>query len=152
MAVDVLVPSSLLGDIFRLLEYLDKRTDHDAMHFHSAGYSSGFEHDNALWELKLKIKRLQKHIVETYLLTVDGVTDVERLALRNWVAGGNCVYDNPFSLYNDSGLEMDFINGCRMAHEMALNPSAFFGPDVDAVDCGGWDYGQSILEDDELPF
>jgi len=41
---------------------------------------------------------------------------------------------------------MDFINGCRMAFEMANDPSRFVGEGPDSVDGGGWD------DDDELPF
>jgi len=138
MGMSVTVSSYLLEDIFRLLDYLDMRGDHDDLHFHKSGYSTRFEHDNALWELKLKIKQLQRQIVGTYLLTVDDITEGEMKALLNWVAAGNSVYDNPCSLYDGSGRPMDFINGCRMAQEMAENPSSFFGGGPDDVDDGSW--------------
>jgi len=138
------VPLSLLEDIFRLLEYLDSRGDGDGMHFHCSGYSHGFERDNALWELGLKIRRLRGRIAETYLLTVDGVTENERHDLREWTDAGNSVYDNPYSLHDESGRPVDFINGCRLGTEMAEDPSPFSGTGTGHVDDGD--------RDDGLPF
>ena len=144
MAMDVAIPSSLLEDIFRLLDYLDKRCDHDDLHFHKSGYSRRFEHDNALWELRFKINQLQNGVVETYLLSVGNITDDEKRELREWVALGNSVYDNPYSLCDESGRPMDFINGCRIGIQTTGDPSCFteIGPD----DNGNADWG------DEPPF
>jgi hypothetical protein len=75
----------------------------------------------------LKIKQLQGRIVETYLLTVDDVTEDERHELMEWIADGNFVYDNPHLIYNESGCPMDFINGCRVVLDMCQNPSDYFG-------------------------
>jgi len=126
MDMSINVPSSLLEDIFRLIDYLGDLSDHDNLHFHKTGYKPRFEHDNALWELKLKIKRLQTYIVDTYLLTVDDATEYEMDALEEWVADGNSVYDNPFSVYDDSGRLMDFINGCRIGMELAEDFLRFY--------------------------
>ena len=142
MAMSIAVPLSLLEDIFRLLDYLDKWDAHDGdLHLHNSGYSHRFEHDNALLELRLKIKRLQSQIVETYLQTVHDITEDERHDLKEWVAGGNSVYDNPYSLYDESGRPMDFINGCRMGIEMSEYPSRFFCGGPDAADDGDWGEG-----------
>jgi len=103
MTESVAVPLHLLEDIFRLLDYLDRRSPRDDLHFDRAGYSLRIEHDNALWELGMKIRQLQGQAVETYLLTVNGVTDDEERDLREWAAAGNSVYDNPYSIYNSSG-------------------------------------------------
>jgi len=143
MSMSATVPLSLLEDIFRLLDYLDKRDDHDEeLHFQSAGYSLRFEHDNALWELWMKIKQLQGRVLETYLLTIGDITEDEKHDLLQWVAAGNSVYDNPYLIYDDSGRLVDFINGCRIGIEMAEDPSCFFVSEPD---------GDGDREDD-LPF
>jgi len=128
MATIVEVPLHTLEDIFRLLEYLDKWDGHDdILHFHRSGYGNRFELENALWQLCMKIRQLQGQAVDLYLLTVDGgVTEGEENDLREWVADGNSVYENPYCLYDDSGRPMDFINGCRTGIEMAEDPSRFF--------------------------
>lgn len=136
MSMNITVPSSLLEDIFRLLDYLDMRGGHDDLHIHKSGYSLRLEHDNAVWELKLKIKQLQSQIVETYLLTIGDITDSERQELLDWVAAGRSVYDNPCLIYDESGCPMDFINAVRMDLEMTENPSSFFGEEPD--DNGDW--------------
>jgi hypothetical protein len=64
------------------------------------------------------------------LLTVNDVTEEEKRDLIEWVAAGNSVYDNPYSLYDDSGCPMDFINGCRIGIEMAEDHSRFFGTEL----------------------
>ena len=145
MAMSLEVPASLLEDIFRLLDYLDDVGDRGCPHFYKTGYSLCFGRDNALWELRLKIKRLQRQIVETYLLAVDDVTELEKRGLEDWLADGNSVFDNPYSVCNGSGLPMDFINGCRVGFDMYCNPSHYpggVGPEGQIVN---WD-------DDELPF
>jgi hypothetical protein len=144
MGTSITVSTYLLEDIFRLLEYLNTLSDHDELHFHKSGYSLRLEHDNTLWELKIKIRQLQGRIVETYLLTVGDITEDERRDLLEWVAAGKSVYDNPCLIYDDSGRPMDFINACRLDLEMAENPSDFFSERLDTVEDGGWD--------DELPF
>jgi hypothetical protein len=144
MAMSVAVPLSLLEDIFRLLDYLDRLSDRDDLYFHKLRYSHHFEHDTALWELGLKVKQLKSQVVDTYLLTVNGITEDEKHDLWEWVAAGNSVYDNPYSLFNDSGCPMDFINGCRIGIEMAEDPSHFFVIEPDVISNGDWD--------DELPF
>jgi hypothetical protein len=131
MDMSVSVPSHLLVDIFRLLDYLGGLSDQDDLFSHKSGYIPRFEHDNALWELKLKIKQLQLQILETYLLTVGDIDESERHGLEEWFAGGNSVYDNPYSLYDESGCPMDYINGCRIGMQIDEGPSRFFrgGPD-----------------------
>ena len=141
----VTVSSYLLEDIFRLLEYLNILSDHDDLHFQKSGYSLKLEHDNALWELKIKIRQLQGEIIETYLSAFDDVADDEVHDLHEWVAAGRSVYDNPCLIYDESGRPMDFINACRLDLEMTENPSDFFSGDeaYTAVDSDGGD---------ELPF
>ena len=144
MGMDVAVPVSLLEDIFSLLYYLDRLEGYGCLDSRKPGHSHRFEHDAALWELRLKIKRLQSHAVETYLLTVSDVTEDERRDLMEWAAAGYSVYDNPYLIYNDSGCPMDFINGCRMGiefdDEAEGRPHFFWAEPKDADNCG-WDSG-----------
>ena len=144
MSISVTVSSYLLEDIFRLLEYLNTLNDHADLHFHKSGYSLRFEHDNAFRELKIKIRQLQGKIVETYLSTVDDVTDDEMQDLLEWVSAGRSVYDNPCLIHDESGRPMDFINACRMVAEITESPSDFFSYESDAAVDGIWD--------DDLPF
>jgi len=143
--MSVTVSSYLLEDIFRLLEYLNTLSNHDDLHFHKSGYSLRLEHDNALWELKIKIRQLQGQIVETYLLTVGDITEDEMRDLLDWVAAGRSVYDNPCLICDESGRPMDFINACRMDLEMDEGHSDFFSDEADADV-----YGGSWVDD--LPF
>ena len=145
MGTSVTVPSYLLEDILRLLDYLDMRSGHDELHFQKSGYSLRAEHDNAFWELKIKIRQLQGQIMETYLLTIDDITEGEMKGLLEWVAAGKSVYDNPCLICDESGRPMDFINACRMDLELDEYPSGFFSDEPDADVYGGG-------MDDELPF
>lgn len=38
----------------------------------------------------------------------------ELLALRHWVAEGNSPFENPDGIYNDAGLQCDFIAASRI--------------------------------------
>jgi hypothetical protein len=145
MADSVNVPAALLEDILRLLDHLDQRDDRDSLHVHRPGYSRRLEHDNDLWQLWIKIKQLQARIMDTYLLTVADVTEEERRDLNEWVNRGYSVYDNPYTLYDERGQPMDYINGCRAGLDMAENPSLYFGnmQTHSACDC---------CDDDDLPW
>lgn len=124
-----------MEDIFKVVEYLDAIS---APRPHQEGRGCQFERDIAFWELRLKISQLHVQIAETYLLTVDGVTEDEKRAFREWVEAGNSIYDNPYSLYNESGCPMDFINGCRNGSELAAKPYEFLGCEYGGPD-DGWD-------------
>ena len=138
MSANVTVSSCLLEDIFRLLDYLDE------LELHKSGHAPRLSYDNAFRDLQLKIQKLRQKTFSAYLLTIDNITESEMQDLHEWVASGNSVYDNPCLMSDESGRPMDFINGCRMAFEMANDTSIFFGDEPDSVDGGGWD--------DELPF
>jgi len=138
------VPLRLLEDIFRLLDYLGPRYGHDGLHFQKSGYSQRLEHDNDLWQLCIKINQLQHQTVDIYLLTVKDVTEDERRGLNEWVARGCSVYDNPYSIYDERGQPMDFINGCRIGFDMVENPSHYFENAAIELAGGG--------DDDELPW
>jgi hypothetical protein len=152
MDMSVAVPASLLDDIFRLLDHLDPRYDRGRMHFHKAGYSQRLEHDNALWELWIKIKQLQAKIMDTYLMTIGDISEHERRDLNDWVACGYSVYDNPYTLYDENGQPMDYINGCRVGLDMAENPSLYFGNMPADGANGYWGDDELQWDDDGLPF
>jgi hypothetical protein len=102
-----------LEEIFRLLEYLNIIGKRDDFPLDKHGYSQRFEHDSAVWELKVKISRLQSRIAETYLLTIEDITPDERRKIQSWLNDGFSVYDNPYMLYDEYGRTMDFINASR---------------------------------------
>jgi len=144
MGKSVTVSAYLLEDIFRILDYLDMRGDYDELHFEKSGYSRRLENDNALRELRIKIKQLRGQIMETYLQTIDSIAEREMADLLRWVYSGRSVYENPFLIYNESGRPMDFINGCRAAFEMDEEPpDSYLGNPCDFVD---------DCRDDVLPF
>jgi len=138
MDKSVAVPLPLLDEIFRLLEYLDFVSRRDDLNFHKTGCSTRFEQDTAIWGLKMKIRQLQPHIVDAYLLTVDEISEDEIHGLKKWVASGNSIFENPYMIFDESGSQMDFINGCRVGLDMPRSPLGYFGS-------GNWD-------DEDLPF
>jgi hypothetical protein len=139
MSKDVMVPLSLLRDIIALVDGL---SDSDCLHFHRAGYSAKLEYGVSLWELKMRVRGID--LTEAYMQTVDGITEGEKRALREWAAGGNSVFDNPYALYDDSGRPMDYINGCRVGADMRENPSDY--------SFGGADAAAGGEGDEDIPF
>jgi hypothetical protein len=133
-----------LEDIFRLIDYLDDVSGRDDLRFSDAGGFPRFDY-TALWELKLKIKRLQGQVVETYLMTFDDISEDEVHDLEQWVARGYSIYSNPYLISDESGNPMDFINGCRVGLDMDENPSEYFGEAPTECASDDWD-------DDEMPF
>jgi len=53
-----------------------------------------------------------------YMKTIGELSTTEKQDLRAWVADGNSVYDNPFSLYGEDGRPMDYVNAERVNTEM----------------------------------
>jgi hypothetical protein len=75
-----------------------------------------------------------------YLLKIGPLTKEEKKELLEWVAYGHSVYENSYTLYDDSGCPMDFINGLRIGNEMRDHPEAFIGSDTAAnADCADAD-------------
>ena len=135
---------SILEDIYRLLYYLDWLADNDRVHFRQSGYSARFERDTALWELKHKIRFLIPHIYDTYCLSFDDITDVEMQNLEDWINEGNSVFENPYSISDDSGRPMDFINACRFNTAMYEEHLKSGDVESDIFPSDDWD--------DDLPF
>jgi hypothetical protein len=141
MGKSVSVPLPLLDSILRLVDGFDGIED---LNFNECGYNPCIEYDNAVWELRLKIRQLQCHLADIYLLTIGEITDDERRALHGWVEAGNSVYCNPDLLYDCSGSPMDFISGHRMAAEIYEEYSSSSGGAPDIVD--------EVVLDDGIPF
>ena len=73
--------------------------------------------------ISLKPKVLEKELkaalrkeLKEYLVVIGSLTGDEKKGLREWVAAGNSVNENPYMLCEESGCPMDFINGCRINH------------------------------------
>jgi len=49
----------------------------------------------------------------------------ERRSLREWVADGNSVYDNPYHFSDDRGRPFDYIEAIRTAEDMRQNPENY---------------------------
>ena len=141
MGKRVAVPQSLLEDIFRLLDFF---RDIESLDFHKCGYNPRIEYDNVIWDLQVKIQKLQCHMMETYLLAVGDITRDEKRALYEWVEAGNSVYCNPCMIYDGSGRLMDFINGRRIASEIAEGHLSFYVEGRGAIGNNG--------REDDLPF
>ena len=60
-----------------------------------------------------------------YVEMFDDMTDAEKDELREWMAPGNSVNNNPYSLYGENGCPMDFINASRFTEDMSANPEQY---------------------------
>ena len=56
--------------------------------------------------------------LKEYEATIGTLTEDERKELREWVATGNSVHDNPYSIYGEDGYPMDYINAIRYDKEL----------------------------------
>jgi len=62
-------------------------------------------------------KTLRKELKE-YEAKIGDISDEERKDLREWVAGGNSVYDNPYYLSDEKGNPIDFVGAIRVTAEL----------------------------------
>jgi hypothetical protein len=83
---------------------------------------------------KISIKAYLREELKEYMRTIGDVTAEERINIRKWVLDGNSVYNNPYSLYEESGGLMDFIKGHRIGVDMCENPSNYLWGEFTA-DC-----------------
>ena len=56
--------------------------------------------------------------MKEYLKKFNDLTAKEKKELREWVADGYSVRDNPYCISGEDGLTMDFINAYRMNADM----------------------------------
>jgi hypothetical protein len=66
---------------------------------------------------KMLRKELDK--LKEYEEMIGSMTAEEKENLREWMAGGNSVGSNPYSLYDESGCLMDLVAASRIMDEMA---------------------------------
>jgi hypothetical protein len=130
MLKKITVPLSFLEDIFRLLDGFD---DLEGLDFHKCGYNPVYDYANAFWEFRHKARQLWHRLVDMHMHAIGDITEDERRSFRAWLAAGNRIYDNPYSLYDESGRPMDFISGCRIGADMWENPSGYVSTDQDAI-------------------
>jgi hypothetical protein len=52
--------------------------------------------------------------------TIVDLTAEEKKALRNWVAYGNSVYENPYEICDEHGMTMDYIKAIRCYDETSF--------------------------------
>lgn len=91
---------------------------------------------------KNEIRAMLRRELQEYMTKIGPLTLAERKELREWVASGHSVYDNPYTLYDESGFLMDFIQGLRIGNDMRDNPSVY-----------SWeDSSVSIADADGIPF
>ena len=136
MNKSVTIPLSFFRDMVVLLDTYSFE-ELVGRYSNKRGRNPAADYAITLWELKMKLHRLD--IIEVYLQIFDDVTDDEMHELYEWVAKGHSIFNNPCYIYDEKGLPMDFINGCRIDEEMCT-PSDY-----------GWEEPDQWAEDD-LPF
>ena len=96
-------------------------------------------------DLELRnLLRKELNTLKEYVETFDDMTVYEKDELREWMAHGNSVNNNPYLLYVDNGCLMDFVNASRIAEDMSHNPEEYRNSH-ELEPCGN-------MEDDEFPF
>jgi len=63
-------------------------------------------------------KRALRKELKAYEYAIANLKVEERDALREWVLGGNSVYDNPYHMTDDYGKPLDFVDAVRTAAEL----------------------------------
>jgi len=59
--------------------------------------------------------------LKEYMRANKGITKSEINELREWVASGNSVYDNPYFYSDESGWPMDYISAMRFDEEICAH-------------------------------
>jgi len=91
---------------------------------------------------KMLLKELDR--LKEYIDMFDCMTSEEKEELREWMAHGQSVNNNPYLFSEENGCPMDLIAASRAAEDMARNPEDY-RPRYYSELCDG-------IEDDELPF
>lgn len=71
---------------------------------------------------KKEIKSMLRSELKRYMSEIGILTPGEERDLREWVAAGNSVYDNPYCFYREDGWPMDYITADRIAEDRRKNP------------------------------
>lgn len=78
-------------------------------------------------DLELRsLLRAEMETLKEYVGLFDSMTAGEKDGLREWMAHGNSVNSNPYSLYGENGSLMDYIAARRTAEDMAANPQDYY--------------------------
>ena len=74
---------------------------------------------------KYYVRNMLRKGLREYETIIGNMTLEERKELREWVADGNSVNENPYLLYGDNGLPFDYITAIRINEDMILNPEDY---------------------------
>lgn len=58
-----------------------------------------------------------RNLIKAYLKSVPDATPEEKAELKAWVMNGHDPYDNPYSVWGENGVPLDFIHAVRFCHE-----------------------------------
>ena len=76
--------------------------------------------------------RLRREL-KAYMGSIGELNADEMECLREWVADGNSVYDNPYYLYTEYGDPFCYITAIRINADMMENPEDY-GIDLDKIE------------------
>ena len=149
MTRNVKIPVYLLEKIVWLLDDMGVyRCGRDCEHAFSDMFSEmkmnakKIELRNLCWQIiyedyvKYERKKALRKELREYIPAFSDMTYEERKELNDWVADGNSPYENPYSICDDSGRPMDFVNGLRFASDMAEMPFQSIDSDFDDIEVG----------------
>ena len=77
-----------------------------------------------IYSKKERMAMRRKELKE-YEAKIPDLTDEERKDLREWVAGDNSVYYNPYEFNDKNGYPLDFIEAVRTVVDMGKNPENY---------------------------
>ena len=89
--------------------------------------------------------REELQTLHEYVDMFDDMTAAEKGELREWMAHGSSVNNNPYPLYGENGCPMDFIDASRFTEDMAANPEQYRRADAGDGDA-------ESTKDIDLPF
>jgi len=79
---------------------------------------------NRIYNENAAIYALQEDM-RSYESAIADLSDVERNNLREWVLGGNSVFDNPYHMSDDNGRPINYIEALRITADMRENPELY---------------------------
>ena len=79
--------------------------------------------------------RDELHTLYGYIKMFNGMAVAEKNGLREWMALGHSASSNPFSIYGDNGLLMDFVSAFRFNEDMVANYGLYLQDDDRCSGC-----------------
>jgi hypothetical protein len=103
---------------------------------------------------KKDVKDLIQREMRQYRSEVGRMTPQERKELREWVADGNSVYNNPYHMAWDGGYPVDYITAMRDIEDMRSNPEIYgIESEAEIYDRGNEaEHTTYFSHEDEMPF